>query len=181
MLTELVTKLEHHNLSKDFLFLLESMLKGEIAIDNIPHLAHLETMRFHRCKDSRHMWYSRKMKKNWYCFYKVVRGPPLRLLSGPKGIGNNNYEPSTCSINFAVPSPNTIRSVDKSDSAKIIPPSIFNSIINKISQCIMSAPKEFILSYDGKSVATGLKGENCGDVDLWGFETEPNLKLAEIT
>ena len=49
MLTGLVTKLEHHNLSKD-LFSLESMSKGEIAIDNIPHLAHLETMRFHRCR-----------------------------------------------------------------------------------------------------------------------------------
>ena len=179
MLTGLVMKLEHHNLSKDFLFSLESMSKGEIAIDNIPHLAHLETMRFHRCKDSRHMWYSRKMKKFWHCFYKVGGGPPLRLLSGPKGIGNKNYETSTCNINFAVPSANTIRCVDKSDLAKIIPPSIFTTLINKISQSITSAPKEFILSYDGKSVGTGLKGDNCGDVDLWGFETEPNLKLAE--
>ena len=35
------------------------------------------------------------------------------------------------------------------------------------------------MSYDGKSVGTGLKGEREGDVDMWGFESDPNLDLAE--
>ena len=56
---------------------------------------------------------------------------------------------------------------------------IFHPIIDKISKSVSNTSKDFILSYDGKSVGTGLKGDNCGDVDLWGFEFEPNLKNAE--
>ena len=179
LLTDLVRNLDKHNLSKDFFFLVKSMAEGNLPVDTIPHLAHLETVRFHQIKDSRRMWYSKKMKKIWHCFYKVGGGPPLRLLSGPKGAGNMNYKPSSCNINFAVPSANTIRAVDTSESAKFLPPSIFHPVIRKISQSIGNKLKEFILSYDGKSVGTGLKGDNYGDVDLWGFEYEPNLKLAE--
>ena len=62
---------------------------------------------------------------------------------------------------------------------KLYPPSIFHPIIDKISKSVSNTPKEFILSYDSKSVGTGLKGDNCGDVDLWGFEFEPNFKNAE--
>ena len=102
MIGQLVRKLDRHKLTKDFVFSLQAMAKGDIPANNIPHLAHLETMRFHRCRDSRRMWNSNKMKKFWHCFYKVGGGPPLRLLSGPKGIGINNYEPSACRINFVL-------------------------------------------------------------------------------
>ena len=169
MIGKLVRKLDRHKLTKDFVFSLQAMARGDISVNNIPHLAHLETMRFHRCRDSRCMWYSNKMKKFWHWIYKVGGGPPLRLLSGPKGIGINNYEPSACQINFAVPSTNTIRNFDKSDSPKIIGPSIFNPIIEKIAETISNTPKEFILFYDGKSVGTGLKGNNCGDVRFVGI------------
>ena len=127
MITNLVKELDKNNLLRDFLFSLQAMSNGDIPITNIPHLAHLETMRFHRLPDSRCMWYSKKMKKFWHCFYKVGGGPPLRLLSGPKGIGINNCETSSCSINFAVPSTNTIQTYDQSDSAKVIPPQHFSS------------------------------------------------------
>ena len=179
LLTKLVKNLDEHNLTKDFIFSVKSMAEGSLPVDSVPHLAHLETVRFHHVADSRRMWYSQKMKKFWHCFYKVEGGPPLRLLSGPKGTGYQNYEPSNCLINFAVPSANTIRCLDSSTYAKFIPPSIFNQVIQKIGQSIEMKSKEFILSYDGKSVGTGLKGDNYGDVDLWGFEYEPNLKLAK--
>ena len=179
MMTNLVKKLETNNLTEDFVFSLQSMARGKLPIDTIPHLAHLEMMRFHRITDSRRMWYCQKMKKFWHCFYKVGGGPPLRLLSGPKGIGNQSYQPSNCQINFAVPSTNTIRSCDQGESPKFMPPSIFRPVIKKIGESITNNCKEFILSYDGKSVGTGLKGEREGDVDMWGFESDPNLHLAE--
>ena len=178
MLKKLVTNLEKKNLTKDFLYSVQGMSEGILPVDSIPHLSHLETVRFHRIKDTRRMWYSKKMKKFWHCFYKVGGGPPLRLLSGPKGSGSHNYEPSMCNINFAVPSINTIRSCDRSVFSKIIPPGIFFPVIENISKSTNDKQKEFILSYDGKSVGTGLKGRDCGDVNLWGFESEPNLKKA---
>ena len=43
-----------------------------------------------------------------------------------------------------------------------------------ISTSVQDTPKEFILSFDGKSVGPGLKDQNKGDVDLWNFESNPN-------
>ena len=49
MIGQLVRKLDRHKLTKDFVLSLQAMARGDIPVNNIPHLAHLETMRFHRC------------------------------------------------------------------------------------------------------------------------------------
>ena len=120
------------------------------------------------------MYYSSKMKHFWHCLYKVGGGPPIRLLSGPRGTGENNYNPSSALINFAVPSQTTLHRLSKT-SHTAIPPSIFHPILERISDSLDESPKEFILSFDGKSVGPGLKEECEGDVDLWNFEAKPNL------
>ena len=57
-----------------------------------------------------------------------------------------------------------------------MPPSIFNPVLETISTSVQDSPKEFILSFDGKSVGTSLKGDCEGDIDLWNFESKPNLQ-----
>ena len=37
---------------------------------------------------------------------------------------------------------------------------------------------QFILTFDGKLVAPGCKGEQTGDSDMWGVEAPPNLSTA---
>ena len=153
------------------------MSSGAIPIDTIPHLAFLDSVRFRRIKKSCNMTYSKKIKKFWHCFYKVGGGPALRLLSGPKGTGDNNFDTASCSINFAVPSLKTIKQVDTVVN-KIIHPGIFHDVLDNISLSTCSKKKEFILSFDRKSVGPGLREDTSGDVNLWNFETEPNLNKA---
>ena len=177
LLTNLVTKLDKHNLTRDFVHSIEQMSAGNLPVNTIPHLAHLDAIRFNRVGDSRKMHYSGKMKRFWHCLYKLAGGPSLRLLSGPRGTGERNFDTSFCHINFALPSITTLRHVQPSEN-RIIHPGIFISILEKIRQMNTNKEKEFILSFDGKSVGTGLKDDNLGDVNLWNFETDPNLQDA---
>ena len=174
MLTNLIKNLDKHRLTKDFVYSIQKMAGGDHPVDSIPHLSHLESIRFKRIKDSQRMYYSSKMKRFWHCWYKVGGGPPIHLLSGPRGTGENNYNPSSALINFAVPSQLTLHRLSKT-SHTAIPPSIFHPILERISDSLDESPKGFILSFDGKSVGPGLKEECEGDVDLWNFEAKPNL------
>ena len=175
MLTNLITKLDKHSLTRDFVHSIEEMSTGKLPVNTIPHLAHLDAIRFHRVGDSRKMQYSSKMKRFWHCLYKLAGGPSLRLLSGPRGTGERNFDTSFCNINFAVPSITTLRNVQSNEN-RLIHPGIFNSVLDKIREMNFSKEKEFILSFDGKSVGTGLKDDSLGDVNLWNFETDPNLQ-----
>ena len=120
------------------------------------------------------MQYSSKMKCFWHCLYKLVGGPSLRLLSGPRGTGEQNFDTSFCNINFTVPSITTLRHVqsnEQTNSSWNIQFSPGQNPRNEFQQ-----RKEFILSFDGKSIGTGLKDDSLGDVNLWNFETDPNLQ-----
>ena len=82
LLTRLVTKLDKHKLTKDFVYGIESMANGKLQVNSIPHLSHLDAVRFNRVGDSRKMYYNDKMKRFWHCLYKLAGGPALQLLSG---------------------------------------------------------------------------------------------------
>ena len=76
------------------------MANGKLQVNSIPHLAHLDAVRFNRVGDSRKMYYNDKMKRFWHCLYKLAGGPALRLLSGPRGTGDKNFDTAFCNINF---------------------------------------------------------------------------------
>ena len=99
----------------------------------------------------------------------------MRLLTGPRGTGDNNYNTSSAEINFAIPSLSLLNKFSQNVSS-VIPPSIFENILQGIGETANCNEKQFILSFDGKSVAPGLKNNNEGGVDLWGFESNPNLQ-----
>ena len=84
-ITNLVKELDKNNLSRDFLFSLQAMSNGDIPVTNIPHLTHLETMRFHRLPDSRCMWYSKKMKKIFALFLLSWWWTSTKITFRPKG------------------------------------------------------------------------------------------------
>ena len=47
MLTNLITKLDKHSLTRDFVHSIEEMSTGKLPVNTIPHLAHLDAIRFH--------------------------------------------------------------------------------------------------------------------------------------
>ena len=72
-----------------------------------------------------------------------------------------------------------------SNISKIIHPGNFYEFLQSINKNNINGKKEFILSFDGKSVdgksvGIGPREENLGDVNLWNFEMDPNLKEAKM-
>ena len=61
---------------------------------------------------------------------------------------------------------------------KIINHGIFHDVLDNIAESTSNRNKEFILSFDGKSVGPVLREDTSRDVDLWDFEMEPNLNNA---
>ena len=55
-------------------------------------------------------------------------------------------------------------------------PSVFMDIIENICLKQNLSSNEYILSYNGKGVAQGLRGPNFGDISLWGLEGPPTLE-----
>ena len=53
---------------------------------------------------------------------------------------------------------------------KIIPPGKIRKTIDMIA-----GKNDLVLMADGKLVTKGLRNEFSGDVDLFGYETEPNI------
>ena len=80
-------------------------------------------------------------------------------------------------FNFPIPSIPTLKKLDIGFLSEIK--------VGFVEQSLLLAEKkakeeggQFILSFDGKLIAPGCKGESCGDRNMWGIEGPPNLMTA---
>jgi len=98
-------------------------------------------------------------------------------MSGPRNQGQiidgstsrGNCAPTTSTINFAVPSMQTL----VQDKLAPIFPGVIKETISTIADNIPS--KMVKLGIDGKKISRG-KGKTMGDIDCWGFEAKPSLQ-----
>ena len=60
---------------------------------------------------------------------------------------------------------------------KEIPVGLVELTLSIAEECSKKGP-QYILSFDGKMVARGLKGECFGDIDLWGVEKPISMKCS---
>ena len=82
-------------------------------------------------------------------------------------------------LNFAIPSIPTLKKLNIGYPTKIPVGFVEQSL--HIAQEQAKHGAEFILSFDGKLIAPGCKGERTGDSDMWGVEGPPNLSTAVKT
>ena len=177
----LVEKLDKCNKLHDFMKLIRHLKTGSIGMDNIVFILMLERAKFQSCKNTVAMRYSRVTKLFWSIVYRLCKSSGLKFFSGEKNWGQvvacdtakSIYDPDKSKINFAVPSESVLRYIDQR-LPKVIPP-------GKIQQSLdlLQDQKDVILMADGKLVTKGLKENFCGDVNLFGHETEPNLRELE--
>ncbi len=178
MINKLLHQLGNKNLTNDFLNLLQLIASGTLSLDNVCIRSAIELARFLNLNDTRCMVYSDITRNYWNCVYKILGGPGLRLFSGPRGVGTNTFDPLHCKVNFAVPSESTLANI-QSDIPKLILPSIFDSVIQNLSYMLQFVDKEYVLSFDGKGLSQGFKGDSFGDVNLFGIEGPPSLEEQE--
>ena len=110
--------------------------------------------------------------------YRICHGKGLHLFSGSKNQGCVQsgssvcglYKPSSNNHNFAVPNKKSLR-----NSSEDLPSIILCRIIEESFQ-LLDINKQYVISIDGKKIATGLAKDDIGNMNLWGFE-EPSIEL----
>ena len=161
----------------NFLNLMELLSTKALPCDNIVFVLLLERVKFQMCKSTVGMRYSEQTKSFWSIVYRLCKGIGLKFFSGAKNWGQvvkrettkSNYEPSKAKVNFAVPHENILRHFNRT-LPKIIPPGKIEASLR-----MLAGKKDIILMGDGKLVTKGLTSNFCGDVNLFGHETSPNL------
>ena len=86
------------------------------------------------------------------------------------------YPPIKGEFNFPIPCITTLKKLDIGFPSHI--PVGFLQQSLDLAETKAKEGSKFILSFDGKLIASGCKGENEGDCDFWGVEGPPNLSSA---
>ena len=86
------------------------------------------------------------------------------------------FSPAEAKINIPVPSINTLRNFS-TGYLKEFPCGLVEHTLD-IAEIAAVKGSQYILSFDGKLVVKGFKGETYGDIDLWGIEKPISLQSA---
>ena len=156
---------------------MKQLSDGTVSAMNIAFLLCLDVARFHSCVTYTVMHFRKETKQFWEVVYRICKGKGLRLFSGSKNMGSvqnklacrGNYFPKDSSVNFVVPGEKSLVK-NSCNLSKVILPGIMDSAIK-----LLDKSKKYVLSIDGKKIASGLGKNNTGY--LWGHKT-PNLEEA---
>jgi hypothetical protein len=115
--------------------------------------------------------------------YRLFYGKVLRFMFGIKSAGQvikdvsskGSYDPQTTSINFAVPSTNSICQFNTMETK--ISGELPHGIIYQAIELKSSSDNSYVLSVDGKKIAPGLTERN-GDRYLFGHEDGVSLQMS---
>ena len=181
LLVNIIDKLDKCNKLNDFMKLMRYLSTGAIGMDNIVWILMLERAKFESCKNIMAMRYSKVTKLFWSIVYRLCKSSGLKFFAGEKNwgqvvsneCGKSRCTPEKSKINFAVPSESVLRYINRR-LPKVIPPGKIHQSLD-----LLSNQKDVVLMADGKLVTKGLKENFCGDVNLFGHETEPNINELE--
>ena len=117
------------------------------------------------------MRFRKGTKQFWEVVYRICHGKGLRLFSGSKDQGclqsggqRGTYDPDKSNHNFTVPDKKSLRK-----STDNLPNVILCGIIEEFFK-LLDKNKQYVISIDGKKIATGLLKDDIGDINLWGFK-----------
>ena len=127
------------------------------------------------------MRYSKVTKLFWSIVYRLCKSSGLKFFAGEKNwgqvvsneCGRSRYTPDKSKINFAVPSESVLRYINRR-LPKVIPPGKIHQSLD-----LLSNQKDVVLMADGKLVTKALKENFCGDINLFGYEIDPNINDLE--
>ena len=119
--SKLVDKLHKSNNLNDYMNLIRHLCSGSIGMDNIVFLLMLERAKFQTCSNTISMRYRRVTKLFWSIVYRLCKSSGLKFFSGEKNWGQvvdktaskSHYKPNKSKINFAVPSEQRLRYLER--------------------------------------------------------------------
>ena len=180
-------KLDENEQTEKFVNCVISLSSGDMKFTNMAWKSFLDMGTLYSCTSTTNMEYDRE----WLEFCQVIyhmfgagvinalrgRGHFLQVTSSKAKKGK--YKPAEGEFNFPISSIPTLKKLDIGFPTEIPVGFIEQSL--KIAEKKAEDGCQFILSFDGKLIAPGCKGENCSDSNMWGVEGPPNLKTAVKT
>ena len=178
-------KLHDNEQTQKFIKCISCLSNGTLPFTNMAWKSFLEMGSLLSCTSTTTMEYD----KEWLEFCQVLyhmfgvgvinalrgRGHFSRVTSNVTTKGK--YNPVKGEFNFPIPSIPMLKKLDIGFPSEIK--------VGFVEQSLLLAEKkvkeeggQFILSFDGKLIAPGCKGESCRESNMWGIEGPPNLMTA---
>ena len=183
-LQELCCKLESEGQLNDFSSLLANIANGKIPTENISWLLNLHLGKLMSLDSTTQMRWHKDIVDFFSIIYILFGASAINVLHSPmhfsdlvmENVEKGKFSPANAKINIPVPSINTLRNVS-TGYPKEIPCGLVEHTLD-IAEIAALKGSQYILSFDGKLVAKGFKGETYGDIDLWGIEKPISLQSA---
>ena len=162
---------------QDFENLLRNISCGKIDPNNICWLLNIHLGRLTSVSSTTQMRWNQEIVEFFSIVYILFGASAINVLHGPMHFSNlvmenvdrGKFNPATAKINLPIPSVTTLRSLS-TGFPKEIPVGLVQHSLEIAEKCSREKNMQYVLSFDGKMVACGFKGEAFGDINLWGIE-----------
>ena len=179
LLQNLETRLKIYSQVESFKILITAVASGKLDLTNLAWKFILDRSKWAMLDNTMGMSYDNDVLEFCTAMYMMFGAGVVNCLRGIGHFGQvveqksqlRHYKPDEAEINFAIPSVRTLQRFSLGYPTTI-PCGLITHSLN-IAESQSQKERQFVLCYDGKLVAPGVKGE-FGDVDLMGCE-KPNL------
>ena len=173
---------EHEQVDK-FVKSITSITEGKLKPTNLAWKSFLDTGTMFSLNTTTSMNYDPEWLEFCQVIYHMFGSGIINALRGHGHFSQvtankstkNLYNPVDGEFNFAIPSIPTLKKLDIGYPTEIPVGFVQQSL--KLASEKSKKGAQFVLSFDGKLVAPGCKGENCGDTNMWGAEGLQTLEL----
>ena len=178
-------KLNDNEQTGKFVKCISALSKGSLGFTNMAWKSFLKMGSLLSCSSTTRMEYDKKWLEFCQVLYHMFGAGVINALRGRGHFSQVSYEkskkgkydPITGEFNFPIPSVPMLKNLDIGFPTEIP--------VGFVEQSLILAQKkaeeeggQFVLSFDGKLIAPGCKGDSCGDSNMMGVEGSPNLTTA---
>ena len=178
-------KLHDNEQTQKFIKCISCLSNGTLPFTNMTWKSFLEMGSLLSCTSTTTMEYDKEWLEFCQVLYHMFGADVINALRGRGHFSQvtsnvttkGKYNQVKGEFNFPIPSIPTLKKLDIGFPSEIK--------VGFVEQSLLLAEKkakeeggQFILSFDGKLITPGCKGESCGDSNMWGIKEPPNLMTA---
>ena len=176
--------LEEHEQTTKFVKLITALATNKMKMSNMSWKAVLDMGSLFMCTTTSKMTYDNEWLEFCQVLYHMFGGGVMNTLRGRAHFSHvtssksrkGYYKPVEGEFNFPIPSLPTLKNLHIGYPTDV-PVGIIQHSLDLASERAKEGD-EFILSFDGKLISPGCKGEDIGDCNIWGREGPPTLAKA---
>ena len=180
-------KLHKNEQTYKFVKCISMLATGKLAFTNMSWKCFLDMGTLLSCTSTTNMEYDRKWLEFCQVLYHMFGAGVINALRGRGHFSQvacektkkGKYDPVHGEFNFPIPSIPTLKKLHIGFPTEIPVGFVEQSLVLAESKACEGG--QFVLSFDGKLIAPGCKGDCTGDSNLWGKEGPPNLDQAVKT